>query len=176
MCQAERHLTLDTLNALLNARRVQATGGSVNKLLIYRTVVALLSAMSFLHTAASATPSEEYALSEQCGRRVEDFWNREFIKSKLADFQFYENHYSRKLNKCFYVEITKMYVGSPYPHWISSYTLFDVNDHKQIAGYSGFSGDSELERNPETITCSVRDIRCSSKKEWDGMIKPYMED
>ncbi len=125
--------------------------------------------------AASAT--EEYALSERCGKRAEEFY-REAKKEadRASRIWFYENHYSRTLNRCFAVEISRSFAenksDTAKSYWVVTYSLFDMNDHKQFAEYDG----TEHWGIEEKMACEVKGVSCRSKKEWDNLVKVYMQD
>ena len=47
--------------------------------------------------------------------------------------------------------------------------LTDVLENLEIGSYFAASGG-------EPYVCEVNEIRCRSLKEWDSLVKPYMED
>jgi len=46
--------------------------------------------------------------------------------------------------------------------------LLDINENNKVGGFSYFKEDS--------IMCDVTGKECKSEKEWDELIKPYMEE
>jgi len=111
-----------------------------------------------------------YELQERCGKRCEDFIEREYRTKGV--YVKYENHYNRKLNRCF-VLIKQDYTSkdennNSMTHHIED--LYDVNEHKYYGHYSGFWDDIQ----DDSISCKVLDKRCKSKVEWNSLVKPYM--
>ena len=97
----------------------------------------------------------DYKLQKQCGEDSERFFKKTYNDSFEG---FYENHYNKKLNKCF-IMVTNMKTS-----WK---TFYDVNESKIDGLYSG-----------DGVSCSVFDKKCKLKteKEWDSFVKPYMEE
>lgn len=89
----------------------------------------------------------DYQLQEQCGKSC-----KEYNKGKEG---WYECHYNKKLNKCFYY----------YNHLSSGSELFDLHEHKCL----GRCMDN---------SCSfyVLNKRGIKQDEWDKLVKPYMEE
>jgi hypothetical protein len=46
--------------------------------------------------------------------------------------------------------------------------LFDVNENNKIGGYTFYTKGSEM--------CSMLGKECKSRKDWDLLVKPYMEE
>src|SRR5262245_36377911 len=78
-------------------------------------------------------------LKEQCGRLAAETFNKEWgnytVNNKdggqtVANF---ENHYKARLNKCFYLEITRTYERDKKP--FESLRLFDLLDNKEYATF-----------------------------------------
>ena len=130
-------------------------------------VVLLLCASS-----ASAQPNKElYELQVRCGRQAAEAYARDYVPvEKTADGQRlfnYENHFSAKLNKCFFLE--KLIVVE-HGKWSKQLRLFDLNENKEYGSY--FDSD----QSPTYISCQVLDTKCSSQDEWRKLAKPYLED
>jgi hypothetical protein len=84
----------------------------------------------------------------------------------------YENHYSTRLNKCFFLEVANTYErreGKPIASKIMR--LVDLNDNKE---YGTFVGGICDECGP--MTCLVQDQVCQSESEWRQLLNPFMED
>lgn len=103
-------------------------------------------------SVSQKTLKEQYQLQEQCGKKGEDFY-----KKKFNDSGFYQNHYNKKLNKCFIlVDDSEKYRKN----------LFEVNELKIYGSFSMEKG----------IVCNVLEKKCKSEQEWDLLVKPYMEE
>jgi len=125
--------------------------------MFYRIIGIIIIHIVFLFPVNlySSSLREDYELSEQCGKRCEEH----FIKIlKPLNFNIYHSHYNKRLNKCFIL----FYNGSV------KY-LKDVNENRLY-------GWVTLDKDGNTLLCSVRDKECKSEKEWDLLIKPYMEE
>jgi hypothetical protein len=121
-------------------------------------------------TYVSAQPNKE--LQERCGRRAADVFQREYSPplDKDGDILFnYENHYSARLNKCFFLEIAVPHEREK-PTSSRIMRLFDLNENKQYGTF--VSGPTES----TPVTCVVRGKHCRSESEWRQLLKPFMED
>jgi len=124
----------------------------------------------------SAQPNKElYELQERCGKRAAEVFAREYSPriANTKDVQMrynYENHYSRRLNKCFFLEIA---VSHERKDGTSSklMRLFDLNGNKDYGVFvSGLS-----DKGPP-VACLLQDKICQSESEWRQLLKPLMED
>ena len=62
------------------------------------------------------------------------------------------------------------------------FDLIDINENDKVYGHSIFAttydkGPSALSlfRFKDNNVCSVRDVKCNSKADWELLVKPYME-
>jgi hypothetical protein len=98
-------------------------------------------------TYASAQPNKElYELQERCGKQAAEVFKREYtnvLNTEHGQTLFnYENHYSARLNKCFFLEIAVTYErkgGKPTGSTLMR--LFDLNDNKEYGTF--VSGPTE---------------------------------
>lgn len=100
----------------------------------------------------------DYELQDKCGKRSEEWFKREY--DGLGFHCSYKNHYNNKLNKCF---ILVSQTDSGYNE-----VLFDVHENNKLGGYTFFTQGSE--------SCSMTGTECHSRKDWDKLVKPYMEE
>jgi len=119
--------------------------------------VILLSIMAVLVIACGCKDNKkvEDQLQEQCGKKCEEFFTKSYDKKYAG---FYVSHYNKKLNKCFmmlYNPITKRKI------------LFDVNESNLHGLFT-----------PDGVSCYVYEKKCNPKteKEWDLLVKPYLEE
>jgi hypothetical protein len=125
----------------------------MKKLLFAFIAVCLVAAEGW-----AASKSEDYELQEACARRAKERFSQEFDSVRYA----YQNHYNRKLNKCFI--------------WVWSLNgarvqyLYDANEKQDygmiIIGLA----------QPKDFRCRILKKSCNSEAEWDAFIKPYMEE
>jgi hypothetical protein len=106
----------------------------------------------FVGCDKSSTDNREldYKLQRQCGEDSERFFKNTYNDSFEG---FHENHYNKKLNKCFIV------VNNTKNNWKSFY---DVNESKLHGLYT-----------PDGFSCFVFEKKCGSEG-WDSLVKPYM--
>ena len=144
----------------------------MNTTILCRLAYLSFGLMSTAQASAAATADEEYTLSERCLQNARAHWEstykNEAEKNKTSTWVDYENHYSRKLGKCFFMEIraTDQSDGRVF----MKYQLFDFLDHKGIGFFWGF------QNSQNTSGCKVKGTVCSNKIEWDILIRPYMEE
>ena len=112
-----------------------------------------------------AQPNEDP--QERCRKQAEEQFQRITKPVQETDgytlsFDF-ENHYSLRLNKCFYLLIND--IKPPDPNFRSMF----LHDFSQYYGeYVKHSGI--------LLGCRVRGKECRSEQEWRELIKPFMED
>jgi hypothetical protein len=77
----------------------------------------------------------------------------------------YENHYSPRLNKCFYLEKSATSENSG---WTIGLALYDLNENKPYGRFT--SGPYGI------LDCKVKDKVCRSEQEWRELAKPFLEE
>lgn len=122
---------------------------------------------------------EEYELQEKCGKRCEERFRKEYGKEgyttdKDGDGMTsgYQNHYNKKLNKCFILITTRTYPKDK-DNKLGVYTgkdIYDINENQVIGSFSMFS------KSVSSLECRVSERTCKSGEEWDLLVKPYMEE
>jgi hypothetical protein len=143
----------------------------------------LIIALLWWPIIGHAQPNEDP--QERCRKQAEE-WFQPFQRVLETDgyttsFDF-ENHYSLRLNKCFYLLTMKVFrTDSKSPDQGGKLMwLHDLNDNTQYGEYGHLSDDHRLLGvSPETVgilVCEVRGKRCRSEQEWRELIKPFMED
>ncbi len=117
-------------------------------------------------------------LQEQCMKRSKEYFNKEYgngiINGENGErlISNYTNHYNKKLNKC-YILITSTEFTRNMENKIESIRikmLFELNENK------GYGSLIQFENNNKPINCRILEKYCKSEKEWDLLVKPYMED
>jgi hypothetical protein len=131
----------------------------------------LCGAISMPSHGQQATAAERYMLQERCGKQAAAEFEKNHVPSGISGGVHrtfnYENHYSQKLNKCFFLEIATFIENGV---WSRQLRLFDLNENKEYGSY--WHSDSR----PNYMDCLVGEARCSSEKEWRELAKPYLED
>jgi hypothetical protein len=111
-----------------------------------------------------------YELKERCGKVAREYFAKEHgqdvDKSRDGEMKLkFENHYSTRLDKCFFLLITTSRGGSN----METMTLYDLNDNKEYGHFAQKIGEKFA------MGCWVQDKPfCRSKSEWVRLIKPYM--
>ncbi len=141
-----------------------------------------IAGLVWFTTHVSAQPNKElYELQERCGKRAEEFFRREYGPASGKDGQMfnYENHYSSRLNKCFFLLIFVSFEKGKLDS-TTSMLLSDLNDKKE---YGEFHAGPTVTRPDGTplgvestpLACVVRGKICRSESEWRQLVKPFME-
>ena len=133
-----------------------------------------IAGLAWFSTNACAQPNKKlYELQEQCGKRAAEVFALEYSSaadSKDGETLFnYENHYSARLDKCFFLEIAISYKKEKSTS-SKIMRLFDLNDNREYGTF--VSGPTES----TPVTCVVRGKGCQSEGEWRQLLKPFMGD
>lgn len=115
---------------------------------LFISVLIVFFIISFVGCDNKLSTKELYQLQEQCGKSC-----KEYNKGREG---WYECHYNKKLNKCFYF----------YNHLVWGSELFDLHEHKCLGRCMGVDEDS----------CSFYPLKKYGieRDEWDKLKKPYM--
>jgi hypothetical protein len=106
--------------------------------------------------------TEEYDLREKCEKQSEE-WFKNFQHNYPGDKLTYKSHYNLRLNKCFI-----------YTTWFQSggYQIVLVSDVYKKKNYGSCSGTF----GEDDFSCVFLNKDMNDKKEWDELVKPYMEE
>jgi hypothetical protein len=97
--------------------------------------------LAWFSTYVSAQPNKDlYELQERCGKRAAEVFEREYSPpvSDYKDGQTlfnYENHYSARLKKCFFLEIAMSYEREEGKPASKIMRLFDINENKELRDF-----------------------------------------
>ncbi len=106
----------------------------------------------------------EKAAREQFRRAWKDGREKTTTGESIAEFR---NHYNERLKTCFYL-LTVASAGT------LNKMLFDINGGELYGEYLGpASSDAPPAAFPKT--CMVESLYCASGREWDVLVRPYME-
>ena len=124
------------------------------------------------------TAKELYELSERCGKNVGSGFKEEFGKEGAYSdkgehgIRSYNSHYNAKLNKCFILMTDENYGKNG--NLLKM--LWDINENKEYGQHISVK-DKDSSMFPTRIgACYVLEKYCNSQKEWDSLVKPYMEE
>jgi hypothetical protein len=107
--------------------------------------------------------NEEYDIREKCGKQSEE-WFKSYQQKYPGDKFTYKNHYNKKLNKCF------IYTASFQSGGYQTLHFTDVNENKEYGSCVGIIGDED------DFLCKFLDKDVKSKKDWEKLVTPYMEE
>jgi hypothetical protein len=110
---------------------------------------------------------------QQCSKGAKEFFDANgFANNKSALADEYENHFNKRLNKCFVlVRINTLPGNALFLHR----ALFDVYDGKTIAEYDKRVPIGTAEYEVKPFSCSMLDKNCQTDEEFDAFVKTYME-
>jgi hypothetical protein len=146
-----------------------------------RVHLTIALAATVITTRVTAEPNkEQYELQERCGKRAEQMFKSDnpgqsggSITTNTdngQDITTYQNHYSATLNKCFYLLIVTGVNYKEHPQYTTTLmTLLDLNENKE---YGTFFKRSDM---AGPAHCNVQQNSCRSEREWQELLKPYME-
>lgn len=123
--------------------------------------------------AERAEPSAEsaFAMQSKCAADTRKFLKDEEWQ-KRSEYFDYSNHYSKSLNKCFFMVETRYDTFGPGRQkigntWTSQIDVWDLYDNVLVARFTQqFSPDS-------VIQCKVQEKVCTTKAEFDSLVAPY---
>jgi hypothetical protein len=118
---------------------------------------------------------EQYSLSElqeQCEKRSNEFFSKEYgngtVKTKDGTTTtYYTNHYNKNQNKCLLLLKSTHIFNDKKKSYRYLENLLDIDENQEY-GY--------FINNGKNIVCFVLDKECKTEKEWESLVKPYMEE
>jgi hypothetical protein len=135
--------------------------------------VALLISAS-ASSASPPTAQERYELQRACGQQAREWFKGKYgddgsVQDKWGQSAYsFENHYNSKLNTC--VVLLTDYDYRNMGTRTTFVTLLDLNQNKTLAAYIEYTSGP-----PGLYKCTVGEQQCASKEQWDGLVKPYLE-
>jgi hypothetical protein len=139
---------------------------ALKKLIIVIAALPIAGLLCF-GTHASAQPNK---VLERCGKQAAEVFRREYSSgSKTKDGMMfnYENHYSARLNKCFFLQLVVYYEKGK----LTATKDMRLFENKEFGSYmDGFCDGCR------PILCEVQEKVCRSESEWRQLLKPFMED
>ncbi|SPJ14236.1 conserved exported hypothetical protein [Burkholderiales bacterium] len=139
-----------------------------------KALIAVTFTLLACATKAAPNASAEES-SKQCRALVAQLYQEAWPKGGTDDGGAqakFESHYNTKLNKCLYLETVSEVIRSPALNRIlprETQRLADANEKKDYGKYDSWS-------DGPPVRCWLNQKKCSSKQEWERLIKPYMED
>ena len=118
---------------------------------------------------AALTDQQLKERSDTCGARARADFDREGKKSEGA---IYAHHYNTKLDTCFYLlTVSRQAAGSVA---VLNRKLIDITEGELYGEYQGPPDAGEpLQAFPET--CKLAGLYCASEREWEVLVRFFME-
>jgi hypothetical protein len=152
-------------------------GDNMTRTLFAPAILLIVGGLASFGNGYAASNKEEYELQERCGKRAGEIFKREYgsgiKRDKDGSTNFgYKNHYNTKLNKCFFLESSRGYTEATDKKKVGFVMerLFDINENREYGSYFKRDEDSQ------PTECNVERKVCHSEKEWETLIKPYMDE
>jgi hypothetical protein len=146
-----------------------------SKRLLIVCIVVLLAA-SCLVLLRGQHEKELSDLRDRCEKQARSLYDEDVKADGGLQIIQYKAHYNEAQNKCFYLEtVRSMYKDSGATDiesrtsmkWL---TLKDLNDKKEYGHFFNNRDDFRA------MKCDVADSECHSEKEWENLVKTYVED
>ncbi|MBM4274767.1 MAG: hypothetical protein FJ134_09970 [Deltaproteobacteria bacterium] len=146
------------------------------------SILFFMFGLFLFNIAYAASVKEEYELQERCKKSVDAWFQKEWDgkgiheDKDLITMVDYQNHYNKKLNKCFVLVTTTM-DNKKSKNSTKHIVLFDINENKQYGDFFTTYKSLYLEGTGWVLdTRSSNKIICHDKGNWDELIKLYMEE
>lgn len=131
--------------------------------------------------AYAGSIKEEYELQERCKNSADKWFQKEWDGKHISSDEErvimadYKCHYNKKLNKCFVLLTTmSMPTKNKKGNKIETNVLFDINENKEYGSYDNIQNESGYGHVLD-MKSSI-DIECSTKGDWNLLVKQYMEE
>ena len=143
----------------------------------YLGIIIILICSFFLlpQNTYSSSKEEDYKLQERCGKYCDEMFRKVYGNGLTSDenssiISGYQNHYNKKLNKCFILITSKDYPKDKKTDVLLMKNIYDFNENKEYGSFSKFRKDVT------PSDCNISEKTCNSEQEWDLLVKPYMEE
>jgi len=120
----------------------------------------------------SSSIKEKDELQEKCGKYCEEYFSKTYGNGIIEvdngqENWTYDNHYNKKLNKCFILTTTLVSTKNKTSGGKRK-EIFDILEETSYGEFMMIDG--------QLIFCNVLKEKCRFENEWDLLVKPYMEE
>jgi hypothetical protein len=122
-------------------------------------------------------------LQAKCSRDARAWFTENWLpRDKDTILLDFTNHYNKKLNKCFILveyHYDSKFAGAGGTSWTNDMLLTDVYENSK---YGRFDENHytywkpTVTTNDEVISCELLDQKCKTIEEFNGLLRPYMND
>lgn len=120
----------------------------------------------FIISIVGCNKKEEYGLQDKCGKGSQEWFKTNYSHRETNGWSYkYTNHYNKKLNKCFSI-VTELHDNG-----MRYFGLFEINENKEYGSCVG-----GIDRKEDEFLCDFLDNKVTGKKNWDTLVKPFMEE
>ena len=135
----------------------------MKKIMFFAAIIVCLSATYYF--AIFLPKMHNFKMQEKCAKLAQEYFNNYGYQPSF-DHATYECHYNRKINKCFILTSTDIFLDN-HKTEIRDFILTDVLYNKVCGSYREDMGFPTM--------YIIDDKRCSSE-EWHKRAKKYMEE
>ncbi|SRR5258708_18267163 len=126
------------------------------------------------HAAASATANLD--LQAKCSKDGTAWFSEHWPADKDTIILRNHNHYNASLNKCF-VLVEYHYKMDHNGSWTNDMSLWDVYENSQYGSFAENHLEQfkpEFKITNEVITCDFGQNKCKGLEEFNGLVRPYL--
>ena len=121
----------------------------------------------------------DYDLQAKCSKDARVWFNENWKRDKDTLLLDFTNHYNKELNKCFLVVEYHYRLGLE-GTWVNDVELYDVYENSKVGTFGEdhiVSKKPAFETRDVMVDCELFDVRkCKTLEEFNGLVRPYMND
>jgi hypothetical protein len=119
----------------------------------------------------------DYDLQAKCSKDAKAWFNENWSRDKDTALLDFTNHYNKSMNKCFILVEYHYTLGDGGASWMNDMKLWDVYENVQYASFGEIHHDYLKPTAPtedRVITCELSDKKCRTGEEFNGLVRPYL--
>jgi hypothetical protein len=128
---------------------------------------------------AKSNAASDFELQQKCSNAAKNWFRENFPADKDTILLDQNNHYNKKMNKCF-VFVEYHYTMGRDPSWYNDMTMWDVFENSKYASFAElhtiYPFNSKLSPEDKIITCEVTGTKCKTLAEFNNMTHSYLND
>lgn len=114
----------------------------------------------------------------KCSKDARVWFNENWQRDKTTTYLDFENHYNKKLGKCF-IFVQWNYNDDAGPSWYSDSLLANIYENAKVANfhvYHEYNRDPGVASSDRMVSCHINGVNCKSSDEFEKTMRPYMSD